>query len=499
MTDKLFDDFFKQKLEYYDSGSPMYVWEKVRRELHEADDDKGVVWWKNPLWLLALLLFIGGGITIGVIGKNNNWFNKPTAVENIAGTKNSNQQNDAAVVPATPNSASKENSSTSSTEKTDDSNITLTSSDKTPTITNTVSSNNEKVDISPAAEVKTKKAAIRKLIRKAKHQSQEPIAGLPVSNKAVANLNTFTDDQPAINNPIDRDVNLSVAEGTSKTSLKSLLESQKLKTAIPFNPRTFTGCPTIGPPRRNDLYLEVYGAADNVTRNLTGTPATPSEYIDTRKQAEKSQVGFSAGVRIAKNIGERFILKTGFNYSQINEHLKFINTQDVKTVTVITTRTVTSGGQTVTISDTTTVTQIGTSYYNYYNRYRTIDLPLILSYEFGNSRNLSVAISAGPIFNLTSWYSGKILDTSFRLVDINTSGTQGVNAWKKNIGMGLYGSLSISKRLNDQMQLFFEPYIRYNFKPVNINETIVKQKYMTTGLQVGIRYNLFHNRQRYVE
>ncbi|MBI1782337.1 MAG: hypothetical protein HYR66_13385, partial [Sphingobacteriales bacterium] len=225
MTDKLFDDFFKQKLEYYDSGSPMYVWEKVRRELHEADDDKGVVWWKNPLWLLALLLFIGGGITIGVIGKNNNWFNKPTAVENIAGTKNSNQQNDAAVVPATPNSASKENSSTSSTEKTDDSNITLTSSDKTPTITNTVSSNNEKVDISPAAEVKTKKAAIRKLIRKAKHQSQEPIAGLPVSNKAVANLNTFTDDQPAINNPIDRDVNLSVAEGTSKTSLKSLLES----------------------------------------------------------------------------------------------------------------------------------------------------------------------------------------------------------------------------------------------------------------------------------
>ncbi|MBI1783313.1 MAG: hypothetical protein HYR66_18415, partial [Sphingobacteriales bacterium] len=227
--------------------------------------------------------------------------------------------------------------------------------------------------------------------------------------------------------------------------------------------------------------------------------ATPSEYIDTRKQAEKSQVGFSAGVRIAKNIGERFILKTGFNYSQINEHLKFINTQDVKTVTVITTRTVTSGGQTVTISDTTTVTQIGTSYYNYYNRYRTIDLPLILSYEFGNSRNLSVAISAGPIFNLTSWYSGKILDTSFRLVDINTSGTQGVNAWKKNIGMGLYGSLSISKRLNDQMQLFFEPYIRYNFKPVNINETIVKQKYMTTGLQVGIRYNLFHNRQRYVE
>lgn len=503
MTDKLFDDFFKQKLEQHDSGSPMHVWEKVRRELHEKDDDKGVVWWKNPLWLLALLLFIGGGVTIGVIGKNNNWFSKPTAVENVASTENSNRQNDVAIVPATANDitkeSSKENNSSTSTEKTNDSNTTLTSSDKTPAITSTLSSDNDKAETSTVAEVKTKKAAIRKLIRKAKHQSQVPVAGLPVSNKAVANLNTFKDDQSAVNNQVDKDVNLSITEGVNKNSLKSLLESQKVKTNIPFNPRVFTGCPTIGPPRRNDLYVEVYGAADNVTKNLTGTSATPSEYIDTRKQAEKSQVGFSAGIRIAKNIGERLVLKTGLNYSQINEHLKFVNARDVKTVTVITTRTVTSGGQTVTISDTTTVTQVGTSYYNYYNRYRTIDLPLVLSYELGNSRNLSVGINAGPIFNLTSWYRGRILDTSLTLVDINTSSTQGVNAWRKNIGIGFYGSVSIYKRLSDQTQLFFEPYIRYNFKPVNVNETIVKQKYMTTGLQVGIRYNLFHNRQRYVE
>ncbi|RTL60898.1 MAG: hypothetical protein EKK37_01730 [Sphingobacteriales bacterium] len=227
--------------------------------------------------------------------------------------------------------------------------------------------------------------------------------------------------------------------------------------------------------------------------------ATPVNYIDKRKEAEKSQVGFSAGIRIAKNLGERTVLKTGINYSQINEHLKFINTQDIKTVTVITTRTVTSGGQTVTISDTTTVTQIGTSYYNFYNRYRTIDIPLIFSYELGNSRSLSVGINAGPIFNLSSWYKGRILDTSLQLITINTGNTQGVNAWRKNIGIGFYGSVSIYKRLNDKMQLFFEPYFRYNLKPVNVNETLVKQKYFTTGLQLGIRYNLFHNRQRYVE
>lgn len=504
MTDKLFDDFFKQKLEQHDSGSPMHVWEKVRRELHEKDDDKGVVWWKNPLWLLALLLFIGGGVTIGIIGNKNNWFNKTTALENVASTENSNKQNDVAIVPATANDvtkeSSKENNSTTLTEKTNDSNTTLTSSDKTPTITNTVSSDNDKAETSTVAEVKTKKAAIRKLIRKAKHPSQVPVAGLPGDDKAVADLYPGKDTpKPSLQEQLNNDVNLSSAEGVNKTSVKSLLESEKLKAAIPLNPKVFLGCPTIGPPRRNDLYLEVYGAADNVNRSLTGTSSTPLNYIDKRKEAEKSQVGFSAGVRIAKNIGEKFLLKTGVNYSQINEHLKFLNEKDVRTVTVITTRTVTSGGQTITISDTTTVTQVGTSYNNYYNRYRTVDVPLILSYELGNSRNFSVGINAGVIFNITSWYRGRILDTSLNPVAINTGSTLGVNAWKKNIGLGLYGSLSIYKRLNEKMQLFFEPYVRYNLKPVNTSETIVKQKYMTTGLQVGIRYNLFHKRQRYVE
>ena len=105
MTDKLFDDFFKKKLEDHDSGAPIHVWEKVRRELHEDDDDKGIIWWRNPLWLIALFLFIGGGTAIGIAGSKNNWFGKPTVAATTADnessdkTKNANAANE--LIPST--------------------------------------------------------------------------------------------------------------------------------------------------------------------------------------------------------------------------------------------------------------------------------------------------------------------------------------------------------------------------------------------------------------
>jgi hypothetical protein len=34
--------------------------------------------------------------------------------------------------------------------------------------------------------------------------------------------------------------------------------------------------------------------------------------------------------------------------------------------------------------------------------------------------------------------------------------------YKTNIGMGLYGSISVVKRLSEGMHVFAEPYFRYN-------------------------------------
>lgn len=496
MTDKLFDGFFKQKLEQHDSGAPMHVWEKVRRELHEDDNDKVIAWWRNPLWLLALLLLIGGTTTV-IVGNNKGWFdnNNTTAINE---TKQNTADNTAAPV-----------NENNNTEKTSPAEETLTGENKLKaTGTDNLTDDNKTKNISVTGIINDdadNTSSFASNNKKTKKKSGKSIAANNTSNNTVSPTRFLKDDinaaavtnnrdnSDAVNNP-----SLIYADGFQKTS-KNFFEMQKLSAVIPLSLKCMSNCPTIGPPRRNDLYIEVYGSPDNVTRTLSGTSFTPANYIDKRNDAEKNKVGFSAGIRIAKNIGERTLLKTGINYSQINETLKYVNEKDIRIITVITIRTVTSGGQTITISDTTTVTQIGTTYTTFHNRYRTFDIPLIFSYEMGNPQKFSIGLSAGAIINLTSSYRGKILDTNLNPVSINTNSTLGVNGWRKNIGLGLYASISIYKRINNQVQLFFEPYTRINLNPVNVSETVVKQKYNTTGLQVGLRYNLFHKRQRYVE
>ena len=506
MTDKLFDDFFKQQLENHDSGAPMNVWEKVRRELHEDDDDKGIIWWRNPLWLIALFLFVGGITTTGIIGSKKGWFTFNRSSDNTNYQKSvfANTKDDNKSISQTTTPANADNTNNL---------ISLNNNKTTPEINSLSQSDADEITIN-----KTKSPAIRPdkeinakwnttVSEKNNKTGSKKLFG--TNKQSAVNNNNFIAPKNNIaesaegNTIADKltDYNLSpaITDASLKRNFNSLLAIQKIKVLSSINLQPFNGCPTIGPPRRNDLYLEFYASADNVNRSLSGTSFTPVNYIDKRKEAEKSKLGFSTGIRIAKNLGERTVLKTGINYSQINETLKYVNEKDIRTITVITTRTVTSGGQTITISDTTTVTQIGTTYTNFHNRYRTIDIPVIFSYELGNSRNFTVGINAGAIINLQSIYRGHILDTNLNPVSINTSNTLGVNAWRKNIGLGLYASLSIYKRINDNMQLFFEPYTRINLNPVTVSETVIKQKYSTTGLQIGLRYNLFHKGQRYIE
>ncbi|HET9057589.1 MAG TPA: outer membrane beta-barrel protein [Chitinophagaceae bacterium] len=502
MTDKLFDDFFKQKLEHYDSGAPMHVWEKVRRELHEDDDDKGIIWWRKPLGLLTLSLLLGGIFIYTIIVVNEKWLTSSKSVsqsinKDFTTSKETNKNFNSSPVNKSDDIISKNEYNLSDNKALLNKNNDAKPSEKdqTRSLNNPLvyNSTNTKSVLSNKQSHKLFLTYRNKRVKKVSYplfkQEQNDIKDINPATHTFYNNN---------DNPADINLSMAFSNGWKKTNLSSFrpLNTKALTTV---NLKCLSNCPTIGPPPRNDLYIEVYGSADNVTRSLSGTSYTPTNYINKRKEAEKSQVGFSAGIRVAKNLNERVLLKAGVNYSQINETFKYINENDIRIITVITIRTVTSGGQTITIRDTTQVTQIGTSYTTYYNKYRTLDIPIILSYELGNNKSFSAGINVGAIINITSSYKGHILDTNLSPVPVNTNSTLGVNAWRKNIGLGLYASISFYKRINDQIQLFFEPYTRINLNPVNTNKLVVKQKYNTTGLQIGVRYNLFHKRQRYIE
>lgn len=180
-------------------------------------------------------------------------------------------------------------------------------------------------------------------------------------------------------------------------------------------------------------------------------------------------------------------MKLGVQYSQINQKYTYRTENEVKTITVVTVRTIIRApGDTVIAHDTSTIQQIGFKNNTVSNRFRTIDVPLTVGYQFGNE-DLKIGINAGVVLNLTSWYQGVMLDSSLATVPIDKTGN---GNYKTNIGLGLYGGISIVKKLSDDMHLFAEPYFRYNLSNMTSSQSKYAQKFNVGGIAVGLRINL---------
>lgn len=493
MKDQQFDDFVKGKLEQYDSGAPMQIWERIREK--EKDDKKGFFFFRRYfLTGIALVALTGiGFLTWNSNSKNVNAELKTTTLSQV--NSNSNKE-------------------------------TITPS--------TVAENQEQIQQKNESIVRVKPAVEKKEIKTDEDNAVKVNlkTGIKNNNSFIADR-TVKSNTSVISNSGNRNSSKEINKKEAVTAVKekfitktastgelqpgnSIQESESKGYALNFTDlavyrlslqkfqignvpqqNSRPGCPTITGPRRNDLYIEVYGSPDYTMRSFSN-PANLNGYVAQRRTSEDNRNGFSAGVRISKNIGEKTLIKAGVNYSQINERLRIINANEKQITQIITIRTVIRApGDTLFIRDTTYFEQNGTRYRTTYNRYRFIDLPIIFSYEFGNPEILAFAVNAGPVFNITSFYHGEVLDTTMSPVKISTAKGNGANNWRSNIGIGIFASFAVYKRINERLQIFGEPYFRYNFKPVTQNTNIVNQRYSTSGMQLGIRYNLYSGRQRY--
>lgn len=491
MTDKLFDEFVKSKLENYNSGAPMHVWERMKKE---KDDRKGFFFFRNRYLLVAALLLFS--TCIGYVVINTNTTNSGTNIKPANANKN--------------DKIIKSNSTSNTTQEkntTETANLNVSVTDQNPgdiNSTETVSNKND--DVTTFINNSDTKTTTTKKQNKRITDAVNSTKGNAISEiNTTADL-TFTDNsiekkeaykKVKANNTIftNAEPSFVALQFTGYQAKISPLGSFKIGNVSQEINRP--SCPTISGPRRRDLFLEAYVSPDYNVRNLTAI-SVPGNYISERQNNETYRSSFSAGVRLVKNLGEKTLLKGGLNYSQINERLKIVSENAKQTTQIITIRTVVRApGDTLFIRDTMYFEQTGTKYRTTYNRYRFIDLPIIFSYEFGNPDLMHFSVNAGPIFNITSIYSGEVLDTSFKPTRITTANGTGANNWRNNIGIGFYASVSIYKKLNDRIHLFGEPYMRYNFNPVTQSSNIVKQRYVITGMQLGIRYNLLKQGQRY--
>ncbi|HAK13078.1 MAG TPA: hypothetical protein DCO78_14955 [Chitinophagaceae bacterium] len=247
-------------------------------------------------------------------------------------------------------------------------------------------------------------------------------------------------------------------------------------------------CPPTGRARiRNDWYAEVYFSPEYTTKTINGG-SLPANYLNRKDSSESMRGGFTAGIGLSANIGEHLLIRTGIQYAQINERFAMRLENERRTITVVTTRPlVRAPGDTIYVSDTSTMQQIGYLTRKTQNRYRSIEIPLILGYEWGNEQ-VKFSINAGIIATATSWYSGEILDTTNQIVALSSKGQSSI--YQQQIGLSGFGSIRISKPIRPGLEIYAEPFFRTNFSSMQIRQPAFTQRFSSTGIQLGVKWKL---------
>ena len=254
------------------------------------------------------------------------------------------------------------------------------------------------------------------------------------------------------------------------------------------------GCPDFGDKARNDWYIEAFGALDMPVKKLVSN-VDKSGFIQKKDSTEKFLLSYSEGLRLSKNISNSWLIKTGIQFSQFNERFDYRNEQEKRITTVITIRTIIRApGDTLFISDTSQVEVIGVRIKKTYNRYRNIDIPLLLSYEIRNP-GFTIAVQAGATFNIRSTFQGDMIDTSG--VPFSQSGKNPSTQFRNSLGIGIYAGVSFIKSINPDWDVFAEPYYRRYIQNEASAEAPFQQYLSNWGLQLGLRYKLNHPGQRY--
>lgn len=518
MNQAPFDDHIKSRLSGYEPEVPPHIWENIMAAKDKRRPGGFLFFLKEhgvKLFIAAALLTAGA---LFFLNKNNTESNtitsqvsskadinkatvaanKPASVSN----DNTNQSNN-----TNTSNTTTDNSSTNITDNTSG-NIVTANQPQSSTSTNSSGVNATQQLSVPVSIKQTTATRQPGTNRSDANDNNNDIDGKPITNNRL----TATDLSSNNNDPALKGKNSRNSKGRSRFNITNaatddnipkdlvvlntdaaertlhpvLLSLQTSLNRPVFNPtirenknKFFNNIPCPGTEKNaagNKRYIEVYAGPDYAIRSFKDT--ANSVYLQKRKESTSFQYAFSAGLRFTKVFSNGISFRTGFNYSQVNERFKYEQGNIIQVVYV------TNAAGDTTGSYTTTSTRYKTTY----NKYRTLDIPLIIGFEMGNGR-LHTNINAGAIINLYSWQKGDLLDQSLQPVNITTGGTKSPYQFKNNIGVGFMGAISLYYKLNDRFHLLAEPYFRYNFSPVSKSDLTLKQKYNTAGLRLGLRFD----------
>ena|GEM_PF-3170195 len=487
------DQFFRDGLRDHESPLAAHLWDKLDAAREEDKKPKGIIWWKWSLGASLLVLLIAAATFYllksekkesDLPSKNSNT-NSPITANQKTGTlnqvtdavENSEQIiNHAKVATIETASAEMEFNQENKSERTVISAKPLTKKERVKTTTNS-SLENSNSNSTNAFLIPTENSSVEK----------------KTNNKTINTSSQFRETKLNISQPIALTLEAQPVEAIKATQALNFINTNAmtlldnapdLQTAfaappikIPFSRGPTKGCYSFAGGRiKYDYYVDAFLSPEYVIRNLSAKTAEDENYRRRRDDTEATLYGLSGGVRLSVVTRRGLALRTGVVYNRIMERFKLEKEGDVRIVQIVPAGT----------TDTITSIETGTTVVRSYNRYHAIDIPLLLGYEI-EAGKFNFSINAGAYFNIYARQKGKILSQSDTPEFITSNNPQRINAFKKDLGISVYGSVGLNYQIRPNLQLLIEPNLRYQLKPISLETYPLEQQYINVGLLLGVR------------
>ena len=206
------------------------------------------------------------------------------------------------------------------------------------------------------------------------------------------------------------------------------------------------------------------------------------DVLTDRENTESYMLSYQANARLGIKLPSGLTGMAGVSYDRYNERFDYFNPAEqlpIETTVIV----VAGGDSTVSIS----IEAIGEHTVKHTNTMSFVSVPLTAAYTWQGDK-LNVGVHGGMAVNLLFLKSGRI---------VNEEGLQSLNStvrketYKTSAGFNLTGGLIFEYKIDRDISFIAEPRFSYNLRSLTTDGYPIDQKYLTAGINFGIRKILY--------
>lgn len=175
---------------------------------------------------------------------------------------------------------------------------------------------------------------------------------------------------------------------------------------------------------------------------------------------------------------------TGIEYFRQWEKYRYVNNYATIDKPLVEYDTTFIGGEMQIVKDTISEVTIGQHTYQHYNKFTSIDIPLIVAYEYPVG-NWIFSINGGIFLNILQSAQGQVASLKKTPVEIGNDGV--AYSYESRIGLGYYGGLGISYYLKKGWEVGLHPRIRYNPHSLMSEKSVLSERFIQFNISLGLR------------